>query len=284
VRLHPERLDVPLRWKRPRVIFVNSLSDLFHEEIPYEFIERVFETMGAADQHIFQVLTKRPKRMLEFLERYYDSDTGSADPWPNVWLGVTIENARATWRADYLRAANAVVRFISAEPLLGSLFEGDGDTWPESEITDSDGTAKRVDTGWPPLENKRPLNLEGIDWIITGGESGGRHVRPMKPEWAREILEATRCRYCAGRGWRTEYVGSRFLGAEMQAHPVEKRCWSCQGSGRRTASFFKQWGSYAPDESGVMRYVGVSGKSGGKLLDGVEWCEMPGGGQRKLAA
>jgi protein gp37 len=113
LRIWPERLDQPLKWKRPRTIFVNSMSDLFHEQIPDEFIAQVFDVMERANQHIFQVLTKRPERMLEIANEL---------PWPaNIWMGVSIENRRFVHRADLLRSAPATVRFISAEPLLGPL-------------------------------------------------------------------------------------------------------------------------------------------------------------------
>lgn len=113
LRLWPERLDVPLRWRKPRTIFVNSMSDLFHEDIPVEFVDRVFETMRAAHWHTFQILTKRHERLVELAHRF---------DWPaNVWMGVTIENRRFVHRADALRQVPASVRFISAEPLLGPL-------------------------------------------------------------------------------------------------------------------------------------------------------------------
>jgi protein gp37 len=113
LRLWPERLDIPLRWRKPRIIFVNSMSDLFHEEIPTEFIADVFATMRAAHWHTFQVLTKRHERLAELKEEL--------DWTPNVWMGVTIENRRFVHRADVLRSVPAAVRFISAEPLLGPL-------------------------------------------------------------------------------------------------------------------------------------------------------------------
>jgi protein gp37 len=141
LRLWPERLDRPLQWRRPRMIFVNSMSDLFHERVPLDFIQRVFETMTAAEQHTFQILTKRHGRLAELAPEI--------DWPPNVWMGVSIENRRFVERADYLRQVDARVRFISAEPLLG------------------------------PLEG---LDLEGIDWLIAGGESGPGH-RPVKEEW-----------------------------------------------------------------------------------------------------
>ena len=147
LRLWPERLEQPLRWRRPRVIFVNSMSDLFHEGIPFSYVERVFEVMVAAQQHTFQILTKRHERLSELAPDL---------PWPeNVWMGVSIENRRFVHRADYLREVPAAVRFVSAEPLLGQL-EG--------------------------------LDLDGIDWLIAGGESGPRH-RPVHASWARDLRD-----------------------------------------------------------------------------------------------
>ncbi len=113
LKLWPERLDVPLKWKRPRTIFVNSMSDLFHERVPEAFIRQVFDIMGRADQHVFQILTKRDERLVNLAPRL---------SWPaNVWMGVSIENRRFVHRADRLREVPAAVRFISAEPLLGAL-------------------------------------------------------------------------------------------------------------------------------------------------------------------
>jgi len=113
LRFWPERLDLPLRWRAPRMIFVNSMSDLFHERIPLDYIARVFETMERSTQHTFQVLTKRHERLAEIAPLL---------PWPeNVWIGVSIENKRWVRRADLLREVPAAVRFISAEPLLGAL-------------------------------------------------------------------------------------------------------------------------------------------------------------------
>ncbi len=113
LRMWPERLEQPLRWRRPQVIFVNSMSDLFHEGIPFDYVQRVFEVMAAAPQHTFQILTKRHERLSELAPDL---------PWPvNVWMGVSIENRRFIKRADHLREVPAAVRFISAEPLLGPL-------------------------------------------------------------------------------------------------------------------------------------------------------------------
>jgi len=113
VVLHPRRLDQPLRWRRPRTVFVNSMSDLFHELVPLEFIADVFAVMVEAERHVFQILTKRHERLGELANEL---------PWPaNVWMGVSIENKRWVERAEYLRRVPAAVRFVSAEPLLGPL-------------------------------------------------------------------------------------------------------------------------------------------------------------------
>lgn len=165
VNLVTERLDQPLRWKRPRLVFVDSMSDLFHPEVPDSYIAAVWAVMAAAGQHTFQVLTKRPRRAAQMGTWLGESGRRTARamldvpdlvslPLANVWLGTSIESDRYAWRADHIRAAPAEVRFLSLEPLIGPL---------------------------PSLE------LTGIDWVIVGGESGPR-ARPMELSWAREIV------------------------------------------------------------------------------------------------
>jgi protein gp37 len=149
LRLWPDRLDLPRSWKKPRIVFVNSMSDLFHERVPTELVSRVFTVMADCRWHTFQVLTKRPGRMASVLRRI------RPDPLPNVWLGTSIESDDYIWRADKVREAPAAVRFLSLEPLLG------------------------------PLPS---LSLKGIDWVIAGGESGPRH-RPVDPAWVRDIRD-----------------------------------------------------------------------------------------------
>ncbi|MEX1092732.1 MAG: phage Gp37/Gp68 family protein, partial [Acidimicrobiia bacterium] len=133
LRLWPHRLEQPMKWRRPRIIFVNSMSDLFHEDVPIEFIERVIRVVEQTPHHTYQVLTKRPGRMASVLNRI------GREPLPNLWLGTSIEVDRYVWRADKLRETGAAVRFLSLEPLLG------------------------------PLPS---LDLSDIDWVIVGGESG----------------------------------------------------------------------------------------------------------------
>ena len=172
--LRPERLQQPLGWKRPRMIFVNSMSDLFHKEVPREFVDRVFDTMEAADWHVFQVLTKRSSIMRDYLKRRYRGVTAPA----HVWLGVSVEDGRAKGRIEHLRQAPAAVRFLSIEPLIGPV---------------------------------GPMTLDGIHWVIAGGESGPG-ARPMHIDWARDVRDQ-----CAAQG---------------------------------VAFFFKQWGGIRPKTGG----------------------------------
>jgi protein gp37 len=213
--LHPDKLDEPRRWRKPRMVFVNSMSDLFHEEIPDKFIATVFATMALSPQHIFQVLTKRPERMAglvpripELIEtissRYQPAarveESTYGWPLPNVWLGVSIESRRFVHRADLLRQTPAAVRFISAEPLLGPLV-------PDADHM-VDGEHEEYELGEAPVYAWRPwsdegqhpaLDLTGIDWLITGGESGPHHRR-FDPQWATDLRNI-----CAEDAW--EYEG-----------------------------------------------------------------------------
>ena len=144
---HEHVLEYPLKWKQPRTIFVNSMSDLFHKDVPSAFIHKVFDVMRQAHWHQFQVLTKRSERLTEL--------SNSLSWPPNVWMGVSVENENYTFRIDDLRQTNAVVKFLSLEPLLG------------------------------PLNH---LNLSGINWVIVGGESGPG-ARAMKQQWIIDIRD-----------------------------------------------------------------------------------------------
>ena len=183
LKIWPERLSLPAQWKRPRRIFVNSMSDLFHEGIPDTYIKAVFEVMVAADLHIYQVLTKRADRLASLARDL---------PWaPHIWVGVSVENRRFVQRADQLRTVPSAVRFISAEPLLGSLMN---------------------------------LDLTGIDWLIAGGESGPHH-RPVNPAWIQELrdksLAAGVAFFFKQWGGRTSKVGGRLLdGREWSEMPI----------------------------------------------------------------
>lgn len=167
--VHPEALDLPKRWRTPRTVFVNSMSDLWHARVPTEFIRRVFEVMVGTPQHTYQLLTKRPRRLVRM---------ASDLPWAqNIWVGVSVESQEQAWRIDELAKVPAAVRFVSAEPLLGPLV----------------------------------LDLNGIDWVIAGGESGPNH-RTMEPCWALALRD------------------------------------QCLSAG--VAFFFKQWGGRHPKDGG----------------------------------
>lgn len=189
----PHILNQPLNWKRPRVIFVNSMSDLFHENVPWNWIDEIFTVMAECPQHIFQILTKRSARMrdyiLNFTERRKDFDCHSGLDWckwplPNVWLGVSVEDQkRADERIPDLLETPAAVRFLSCEPLLGPLDLTRIDLDGYSEIYPLKGTTDCEDDDG----NKTP-DLPSLDWVIVGGESGP-DARPMHPHWARTIRD-----------------------------------------------------------------------------------------------
>lgn len=151
LQLRPERLEQPFAWRRPRMIFVNSMSDLFHKAIPKDFIDGVFTTMERADWHTFQVLTKRSSLLRDYLKQRYQA---AAVP-SHIWIGVSVESAEAKSRIEHLRQSPLAVRFLSIEPLIGAV---------------------------------GAMNLEGIHWVIAGGESGAR-ARPMHIDWAREVRD-----------------------------------------------------------------------------------------------
>lgn len=205
---HASELDTPGTWSGRKIVFVCSMSDLFHKDVPLEFIQKVFSVMNLHRQHTFQALTKRS----DLLKKY---DQAGALSWSdNIWQGVSVENSNYSERIDHLKETRAAVKFLSIEPLIG------------------------------PLPN---LDLKGIDWVIVGGESNLSNARPMNPDWVRDIREA------------------------------------CKKAG--TKFFFKQWGNWAPVEIageskksvmvGNAKMYWQKTKSAGRLLDGVEWNEMP---------
>jgi protein gp37 len=151
LQLRPNMLGRPTTWRKPQLVFVNSMSDLFHAEVPDEYIDRVFDEMEHVDRHIYQLLTKRPERMRRYVQRRYGNRTAP----DQIWFGTTIESGEYAWRADMLRDVNSKTRFLSIEPMIG------------------------------PVDN---VNFKGIGWIIVGGESGpGR--RPMEAQWARDVRD-----------------------------------------------------------------------------------------------
>ena len=188
--LRPERLRQPLEWKRARMIFVNSMSDLFQKEIPKAYIEAVFDTMEKADWHAYQVLTKRSSLLQKFLNDRYRARKAP----PHMWFGVSVENEQATSRIAHLQKATAGVRFLSIEPLIAPVGE---------------------------------LDLSGIDWVIVGGESG-HGARPMNPKWAIDIRNqcvAARVPFFFKQwGGRSPKTGGRLLeGREWNQFPKKPR-------------------------------------------------------------
>jgi protein gp37 len=147
IRTHETALNIPYAWSKPKVVFVNSMSDLFHPEVPVEFIQKVFAVMNDTPQHTYQVLTKRAERLYELHHRLN---------WTrNIWMGISVEDERVIDRIDFLRETNAYIKFLSCEPLIG------------------------------PLKN---MNLENINWVIVGGESG-RKARPIQESWVWDIRQ-----------------------------------------------------------------------------------------------
>ncbi len=187
LKLHPARLSRPLTWKKPRMVFVNSMSDLFHKHVPAGFIDQVFDVMEEANRHVFQVLTKRSSVMRTYLRRRY----GAGLAPQHIWCGVSVEDQSAAARVRHLRQAPLSTRFLSIEPLLG------------------------------PIGN---LDLTGIAWVIVGGESGP-HARPMQPAWVCRIRD--RCVrervpfFFKQWGGHTPKAGGRVLdGIEYNGLPV----------------------------------------------------------------
>lgn len=188
-KILPKRLNEPLNIKKPTMFFVNSMSDLFHEEMPYDYLDKIFNVISSTPQHIYQILTKREKIMFDYFSH-------RSVP-KNVWLGVTVENAKYKYRIDYLRKINASVRFVSFEPLIGPVGK---------------------------------LNLSGIHWCIVGGESGPK-ARPLKKEWAIEIFNQSKKQNVAfffkqWGAWSAEGIrrnkkinGRNFLGKKWSEYP-----------------------------------------------------------------
>ena len=239
VTLRPERLDQPLRWKRPRKVFVNSMSDLFHKDVPDDYIARVFAVMALAPQHTFQVLTKRPGRMRSLLSsEQFESAVFLATegrfegcfPWPlpNVWLGTSVENQKwADVRIPLLLDTPAAIRFLSCEPLLGPI----------------DLFAWNIDRG------------TRVDWVIVGGESGP-HARPMHPDWARQLRDDC---LTAGTPFHFKQWGE-WVTEDQAPEDIILPGLSTYLLGDDEPDFYK-----------------VGKKAAGREIDGQTWDEYPGG-------
>lgn len=292
IKLVPEHLQDPLRWKRPRMVFVNSMSDLFHESVPDEFIDQVFAVMALASQHTFQVLTKRPERMHKYFEFHFtrskcgrlasdmtgirDDAAGIGDvrvsnmqfPLPNVWLGVTVENQQAAdERIPLLLQTPAAVRWVSMEPLLGPVDLKHGEWIPPQ------GGGSKVNL-FRPWETPLP----SLDWVIVGGESG-TNARPMHPNWVRSLRDQ-----CAA-------AGVPFLFKQWGEWIPRSSCYHQMESGRSLADIDPSceiWKCIRLNENGkdgrdlenedggdsaYMQRVGK--KMAGRLIDGKLHDEYP---------
>lgn len=192
VRLLPERLDAPLRWNRPRRVFVNSMSDVFHPRVPYEFINEIFDVMSEASEqrgHVFQVLTKRPGRAVGWWNLYQARYNGE---WPHgVWIGTSVENQKYAPRIAVLSRLPATVRFVSAEPLLGA------------------------------VDLSRWLNAGDLQWVIAGGESGPA-ARPMELDWARNLRDQS---LEAGVAFFLKQLGGRRGKRSGEEATLDGRLW-----------------------------------------------------------
>ncbi|MGO0058628.1 phage Gp37/Gp68 family protein [Brevibacillus fluminis] len=295
IQFFPDRLIQPLKWKKPRRVFVNSMADLFHASVPFDFIDKVFAAIALAPQHTFQILTKRPERMQEYMnmpdrdetigqtamllyEQFGKGDCSLAAglihgpgkatnlpgvperleawPLPNVWLGTSVENQKAAdERIPLLLQTPAAVRFLSCEPLLGRVDL----EWPESLY----GPEKDL---WccngymcgcmgQPIE---PPLIHGIDWVIAGGESGPK-ARPVHPDWLASLRD--QC-----QRWNVPFFFKQW-GEWLPAHEL-----LCNTAGIKG----KPWHNFDPDTS-VCR---VGKDRAGRLLDGREWNEFPNGGDQ----
>jgi protein gp37 len=250
VQLFPDRLDMPLKWRKPRRVFVNSMSDLFHEDVPEEFIRMVFAVMGEAEQHMFQILTKRPKRMMDIVNRLAnegDFATISGQikkfPYTNVWLGTSVENQKAAdERISLLLQTPAAVRFLSCEPLLGPVDLSVHLNWTSSK------------------DRKTPL----LNWVIAGGESGN-NARPMHQDWARSLRD--QCNAVDVPFFLKQW--GEFYPHEFDEYDPEY--WITEDGFHGLVHT-----SICTHYEGELAYMNRIGKKkAGRLLDGREWNEMP---------
>jgi len=273
IRLLPDRLDRPLHWKKPCKVFVNSMSDLFHPEVPFEFVDKVFAVMALCPQHTFQVLTKRPERMRNYMnnplrrarvdeaafEAWRHANPPRVRIWPlrNVWMGVSCENqATADERIPHLLQTPAAIRWVSFEPALGPVDVRQALTYLRDDLHPEDSGGRYL------------ASLQGIDWIVCGGESGPS-ARPMHPDWVRSIRDQCRAAgvpflFKQWGAWVTASV-SAFGNSPPIQGPGVGWMWP---DGRFTAA--------DPEDDGVVCTVKrVGKKAAGRELDGKVWDEYP---------
>lgn len=229
--VHPDTLDVPLRWKKPRTVFVNSMSDLFHARVPAAFITQVWRTMAVTPQHTYQILTKRGSRLASVLTKVH-ADLGLTEPLPNVWLGVSVESQKyADLRIPGLLRAPAAVRFLSCEPLLGPVdltripFQGDVQ-YVVDALRGRYGLREPKEHFMFGMASLGPIN-----WVIVGGESG-HGARAMDTEWAADLVQqcqgARRAVFVKQLGsvWaRDHHVGGKSVAAHGDTKGGKPEYW-----------------------------------------------------------
>lgn len=300
VNLVQDRLDLPLRWRRPRRIFVNAQADLFHQDVPDDFIARVFAVMAYAHRHTFQLLTKRHARMRSLLssesfvelfdrefcklpdwaERCPDPDDAGHlmdGPLRNVWLGVSAENQQwADIRIPALLDTPAAIRFVSAEPLLGPIDLHP--YWLHGRPTWGEPTPTPAGPGAGGNIVMRPIELApALNWVIVGGESG-RGARPMHPDWARSLRDQ-----CQGAGvafhfkQRGEWTWNEIGQFRIPTKPYTDRVAVMHPAGMTA---MEKGNPFNPFERGhpnwATRIERAGRKSAGRELDGRTWDEFPG--------
>lgn len=272
VTLRPQRLEEPMRWRKSSMVFVCSMGDLFHPEVPFAYIERVFNIMLHAPQHTFLVLTKRPRTAKMFLDPNLRSDVFKHWPLPNVWLGVTAENQEmADERIPILLQIPAAMRFVSVEPMLGpvDLTRVGGDWHGHGRIDALNGRRNIEEYIFEYSLRWKTERCEKIDWVICGGETGP-HARPVHPDWVRGLRDQCQS---AGvpfyfkswgewvcRPWSSDNGRKRELCLGMDGTSVYAQVGHMMG--------FRK-----PGEALMVR---VGKKAAGRLLDGRTWEEMPG--------
>lgn len=290
VNLDETAIDDPLRWKRPRRVFVNSMSDLFHKDVPYTFIRKVWRNMLATPQHTYQVLTKRPERMANVVTQLVQEDWDAGLPKAsNIWLGTSVENQeQADTRIPHLLRVPASVRFLSCEPLLGPVdltrVGFTGDTTYQLDVLKG-----RYHYGNPEHSTDFCFGMSSmgpIHWVIAGGESG-HGARPMHPDWARSLRDQCEAGDVAFffKQWGEYKPISEMDEAEYDALYIPPRDVSSQALPRcRVETTSVQWHDGNP---GYVRVQGgkpgylcfrVGKHAAGRRLDGKEYNELPIGG------
>lgn len=282
IKLVEHLLEQPLRWKKPRRIFVNSMSDLFHENVPTDFILKVFMVMRQAKQHTFQVLTKRPERMRRILTEWLPPAEALADmslnikpPAPNIWLGVSVEDQKtADERIPLLLQTPAAVRWISAEPLLGEIRLSTCEQsfqYMTAEYNSYLDYLSGLRTIYNNGEKEEFRQYHGLDWVVVGGESG-KDARPMHPDWVRSLRD--QC-VDAGVSFLFKQWGEWLPGERV---PDGAHYLSCSDgkimAGSHTTKR-ENLGSHRDKYSGQLITLKVGKKKAGRTLDGRTWDEYP---------